>query len=432
MVRGCLLTGVLTVWGVSGSAHAAEVIAIRAERALLDAARGEPGPALIVVRDGRVAEVLAVDAEVPSGPDDSLHEYRFGADATVLPGLIDSHVHLTGDPGGHWWQAAVTTPEYSTAVGLKNAAITVRAGFTTVRDLGAQGQSAQAVRDAIDAGLAIGPRVVAAGKSISIIGGHADVTGFRPEVTEVLSTGACTGATECAARVRALSRGGADVITFTATGGVLSQQNRGFGAHFTDAEMSAIVETAHALGLKVAAHAHGARGVEAAARAGVDSIEHGTFVDAAAIAAMKAAGSYLVPTLGPTIAYRERVGTGVYTPVVEEKIRIRLEATGKNIKAAREAGIPIAFGTDAGVYDHGRNAEEFPLMIQYGGLTPRETLVSATRTAADLLGLADEIGTIEAGKAADLIAVGGDPLADVTALQSIRFVLARGRVVLGE
>jgi imidazolonepropionase-like amidohydrolase len=289
--------------------------------------------------------------------------------------------------------------------------------------------SGQAVRDAIDAGLAIGPRVLAAGKSISIIGGHADVSGFRPEVTEALSTGACTGAVECAARVRELSRAGADVIKFTATGGVLSQQNRGFGAHFTDEEMRAIVETAHTLGLRVAAHAHGARGVEAAARAGVDSIEHGTFVDDAAIKAIKASGAYLVPTLGPTIAYRERVGTGVYTPVVEEKIRIRLDATGKNIQAAHKAGIPIAFGTDAGVYDHGRNAEEFPLMIRYGGLSTQQALVSATRTAAELLGIAEETGTLEPGKAADIVVVSGDPLADITALQRVELVLARGRVV---
>lgn len=408
---------------------AADVTLIRAERVILDAAKGLHGPAQIVVRDGRIAEVLAYDGQFARQPDDSLVTHDFDADVTVLPGLIDSHVHLTGDPGRQWWEAAITTPEYSTAIGIKNAAITVRAGFTTVRDLGSSGQSGQAVRDAIDQGVAIGPRVLASGKSISIIGGHGDVTGFRPEVTEAISAGTCTGAVQCAERVRELSRAGADVIKFTATGGVLSQQDRGFGAHFTDTEMRAIIETARSLGLRVAAHAHGARGVEAAARAGVDSIEHGTFVDEAAIKAMKASGAYLVPTLGPTIAYRERVGTGVYTPVVEEKIRIRLEATGKNIRAAHKAGIPIAFGTDAGVYDHGRNAEEFPLMMQYGGLSAQQALVSATRTAAELLGISDQTGTLEPGKAADILVVSGDPLADVEALQHVRMVLARGRVV---
>jgi imidazolonepropionase-like amidohydrolase len=424
-----LLIIALALVSAAGTAAAADVLVIRAERVILDAAAGHHGPAQIVVRDGRIAEVLPYDGQFQRQDGERLAMHDFDAAFTVLPGLIDSHVHLTGDPGRQWWEAAVTTPEYGTAVGVKNAALTVRAGFTTVRDLGSSGMSGQAVRDAIDAGLAIGPRVLAAGKSISIIGGHADVSGFRPEVTEALSTGACTGAVECAARVRELSRAGADVIKFTATGGVLSQQNRGFGAHFTDEEMRAIVETAHTLGLRVAAHAHGARGVEAAARAGVDSIEHGTFVDDAAIKAIKASGAYLVPTLGPTIAYRERVGTGVYTPVVEEKIRIRLDATGKNIQAAHKAGIPIAFGTDAGVYDHGRNAEEFPLMIRYGGLSTQQALVSATRTAAELLGIAEETGTLEPGKAADIVVVSGDPLADITALQRVELVLARGRVV---
>ncbi|MDZ4349288.1 MAG: amidohydrolase family protein [Xanthomonadaceae bacterium] len=424
-----LLIIALALVSAAGTAAAADVLVIRAERVILDAAAGHHGPAQIVVRDGRIAEVLPYDGQFQRQDGERLAMHEFDAAFTVLPGLIDSHVHLTGDPGRQWWEAAVTTPEYGTAVGIKNAALTVRAGFTTVRDLGSSGMSGQAVRDAIDAGLAIGPRVLAAGKSISIIGGHADVSGFRPEVTEALSTGACTGAVECAARVRELSRAGADVIKFTATGGVLSQQNRGFGAHFTDEEMRAIVETAHTLGLRVAAHAHGARGVEAAARAGVDSIEHGTFVDDAAIKAIKASGAYLVPTLGPTIAYRERVGTGVYTPVVEEKIRIRLDATGKNIQAAHKAGIPIAFGTDAGVYDHGRNAEEFPLMIRYGGLSAQQALVSATRTAAELLGIAEETGTLEPGKAADVIVVNGDPLADITTLQRVELVLARGRVV---
>lgn len=408
-----------------------EIEIIEVGRIIVDAAEGVFGPGRVVVRDGRILAVL--------GAEESFEKYRdqrtrlrfreMEGDFTLLPGLIDSHVHLTGDPGRQWWEAAVTTPEYSTAVGIKNAAITVQAGFTTVRDLGSQGQAGQAVRDAIDDGLVIGPRVLAAGKSISIVGGHGDVTGFRPEVTGALSRGTCTGAVECAARVRELSRAGADVIKFTATGGVLSQQDRGFGAHFTDAEMRAIVETAHSLGLRVAAHAHGARGVEAAARAGVDSIEHGTFVDAAAIEAMKASGAYLVPTLGPTLAYPARLGTGVYTPVVEAKIRVRLEATGRNIRMAKQAGIPIAFGTDAGVFEHGRNAEEFALMMEHGGLSAREALIAATRTAAELLGLAEEIGTLAPGKSADLIVVEGNPLEDITALRRVRLVMARGRVV---
>lgn len=423
-----LLCGCRVLGAAEPESYRVEVIKVG--RIIVDAAQGVFGPGIVVVRDGRIAAVLGPDETFADTKDDAPLRYReLPGDLTLLPGLIDSHVHLTGDPGRQWWEDAVTTPEYDTAVGIKNAAVTVRAGFTTVRDLGSQGQAGQAVRDAIDAGVAIGPRVLAAGKSISIIGGHGDVTGFRPEATEALSAGTCTGAVECAVRVRELSRAGADVIKFAATGGVLSQQDRGFGAHFTGEEMRAIVETAHSLGLRVAAHAHGARGVEAAARAGVDSIEHGTFVDAAAIKAMKASGAYLVPTLGPTLAYRERLGTGVYTPVVEAKIRVRLEATGRNIRMARQAGIPIAFGTDAGVYEHGRNAEEFPLMMQYGGLSAQEALIATTRTAAELLGIADDTGTLAPGKSADLIVVAGNPLEDITALQRIKLVMARGRTV---
>ncbi|MBB5016359.1 metal-dependent hydrolase family protein [Rehaibacterium terrae] len=412
-----------------GHAVAAEVAVIRADRVIVDAAAAPLGPSTLVVRDGRIQALLpGLAAQPPLDEGDTVREFDLRG-KTVLPGLIDSHVHLTLDPGSPWWRQAVTTPEFAAAVGMKNAAVTVRAGFTTVRDLGSPGRAGQAVRDAVAAGLAPGPRILVAGPMISIVGGHGDATGFRPEVTEAIQGHVCTGATECARRVRESARAGVDVIKFAATGGVLSQQDRGLGQHFTDEEMRAIVDTARSLGLKVAAHAHGARGVEAAARAGVDSVDHGTFVDDDAIRAMKAHGTYLVPTLSPTIAYREHVGTGRYTPVVEAKIRIRLEATGRNIRAARQAGIPIAFGTDAGVSDHGRNAEEFPLMLEYGGLTAREALVAATRNAAELLGVAAETGTLEPGKAADIIAVDGDPLDDITALQRVRFVMADGRIV---
>jgi imidazolonepropionase-like amidohydrolase len=415
-------------------AAAAEVLVVRAERVLEDPRRGDPAPRTVVVRDDRIVAVLpgadaAIDAHRRDG--DRLREVRFDASHTVLPGLVDSHVHLTANPDRQWWQSAVVPVEASTINGVVNAAKTVRAGFTTVRDLGAPRQSAYALRDAIARGEVIGPRVLAAGQMISIIGGHGDAgNNFRPEVAEALDAGnTCTGPVQCAERVRRLSRAGADVIKLAATGGVLSQQNRGLDQHFTDEELESIVRTAHALGLKVASHAHGPRGVAASAKAGVDSVEHGTFVDADGIRAMKAGGAWLVPTLSPTIAYREHLGTGRYTPVVEAKIRERLEATGRNIRQAHAAGIRIAFGTDAGVSDHGRNAEEFALMVREGRMTPREALVAATTGAAELLGLADEIGTLAPGKSADLIAVPGDPLADVTVMERVVFVAARGRIV---
>jgi imidazolonepropionase-like amidohydrolase len=411
-----------------------EVLVVRAERVIADPSDGRVVPATLVIREGRIAAVLpGSNAEVtPESGDTTRREFRFGGEATLIPGLVDSHVHLTGNPAPPFWAATVVTPERATTTGVANALKTVQAGFTTVRDLGAPGQAGYALRDAINAGEVIGPRILSAGRMVSIIGGHGDLTGFRPQVIEALDgQNTCTGAVQCAERVRELSRAGADVVKFAATGGVLSQQNRGLDQHFTDEEMQAIVSTAHQLGLKVAAHAHGPRGIEAAARAGVDSIEHGTYVDAAGIRAMKASGSMLVPTLSPTIAYRENLPKGLYTRVVEAKIRQRLEATGKNIAAARAAGLPIAFGTDAGVSEHGRNAEEMPLMVQYGGMDAQDVLVSATRSAAELLGLQDEIGRLAPGFAADLVVVKGDPLADVAALQRdrIRFVMARGTVV---
>jgi imidazolonepropionase-like amidohydrolase len=424
---------ILFLLATTGIAEAAEVLLLRSDRLIVDARTAPRGASTIVVREGRISAILdGIDARPEPAAGDVVREIDLRG-RSVLPGLVDSHVHLTSDPATPWWREAIDTPERAAIIGVRNAALTVRAGFTTVRDLGGSGGAPYALRDAIAAGVVIGPRVLAAGQPISIIGGHGDVNGFRPEVTAVLSSGnTCTGAEQCAARVREMSRAGADVIKLTATGGVLSQQNRGLDQHFTLAELSGIVETAHMLGLKVAAHAHGPRGIEAAALAGVDSIDHGTYIDARGVAAMLKSGSFLVPTLSPTIAYRERLGSGVYTPVVEAKIRQRLEATGRNIAAARKAGLRIAFGTDAGVSDHGRNAEEFPLMVKYGGMSAQDALVAATVEAADLLGLGAEIGTLEVGKSADIIAVDGDPLAAIEALQRVRFVLARGREVRSE
>jgi imidazolonepropionase-like amidohydrolase len=410
-------------------ASAAEVLLLRSDRLVLDPREAPRSAATVVVRGDRIEAILdGLDARPTLAAGDTVREIDLRG-RTVMPGLVDSHVHLTSNPATPWWRGAIDTPEQAAIIGVNNAALTVRAGFTTVRDLGGIRRAPHALRDAIAAGAVPGPRMVIAGKAISIIGGHGDVNGFNPEVTAVLSgDNTCTGPEQCAQRVREASRDGVDVIKITATGGVLSQQNRGLDLHFTEPELKAIMDTAHTLGLKVAAHAHGPRGIEAAARAGVDSIDHGTYIDAKGVEAMLASMTFLVPTLSPTIAYRERVGTGVYTAVVEAKIKQRLEATGKNIAAARRAGIRIAFGTDAGVSDHGRNAEEFPLMVRYGGMSARDAVVAATVVAADLLGLADEIGTLAPGKSADVIAVEGDPLADVAALQQVRFVMARGRI----
>ena len=419
-----LRTLVAALLATASAAHA-ETYAIRAGRVITDAAQPARGPSTILVENGRITAIGAADMAVPAGAT----IVDLGG-KTVLPGLIDAHVHLTSEPGKPFWNEAIETDEHTVAVGLKNAAVTARAGFTTVRDVGSPKLAGFAVRDAVNEGMFPGPRILASGLAISIIGGHGDVSGYRPEVNAALSGGnTCTGVDQCAARVREASRLGADVIKITATGGVLSQQARGLGQHFTDAEMKSIVDTAHGLGLKVAAHAHGARGIEAAANAGVDSIEHGTFADAAAIKAMAAHRTWYVPTLMALVGIDERLGKGVFTPVVEAKVRETLAIRGKALAAATKAGVRIAYGTDSAVYEHGRNGEEGAQMVRYGGMTPQAVLVSATSGAADLLGISDKTGTLGVGKSADLIAVDGDPQSDAGALTRVRYVMAMGRVI---
>jgi len=402
---------------------AAETVAIRAGAVLADAA-GEPsGPATILISDGKIVSITPGAGEVAADRVIDL------SDKTVLPGLIDLHTHLTGDPGGDFWKEATEPDEWGVVVGAKNALVTARAGFTTVREAGSGRDTAFALRRGTAEGLVPGPRVVAAGPALSIIGGHADVNGFRSEVNELLDSGfTCTGPVECAAKVRLASQNGSDVIKITATGGVLSQQGRGLEAHFTFEEMKAIADTAHSLGLKVMAHAHGARGIEQAARAGIDSIEHGTYLDEAAARAMRENGTVLVPTLMALEGVSEGLGKGVYTPVVEDKIRAVQPLMASLVKRAREYGVTVVFGTDAGVFQHGRNAEELELMRRQG-MSDREVLAAATTAAAKVLGMEDQIGRLAPGYSADIIAVDGNPLKDVTVLEDVDFVMVRGRVI---
>lgn len=406
------------------AAASAEIYAVQAGKLIVDAARAPLGASTVIVDNGRIARIE--DGFVaPAGA--TVVDQR---NRTLMPGLIDAHVHLTGDPGTPFWREAIDTDELAAIVGVKNALLTARAGFTTVRDVGAPGNSSFALRDAIRDGIVPGPRIVASGGALSIVGGHGDVSGFRPEVNAALDPGGtCTGTDQCAERVREWAKRGSDVIKITATGGVLSQQGRGLEGHFEPVEIRAITTTAHRLGLKVAAHAHGARGIEDAPRAGVDSIEHGTFADGPALQAMKADGTWLVPTLMALSGVRDRLGKNIFTPVVEAKTRQAITQWGTALAAARRAGVRIAFGTDSGVFEHGRNGEEAELMVRLGGMTPREVMISATTGAADLLGIANEVGTLEAGKSADLIAVEGDPLADATAVTRVRYVMTRGKPI---
>lgn len=422
------LTKFLTGTAIAAAAFAAQSASaqttyIHAGSVIADAAGRASGPATIIVTDGKI---VSIEEGYLNAPDGTVMVHL--PDKTVLPGLIDLHVHLTGDPGGDFWKEAIEPAEWGVVLGTKNALKTLKAGFTTVREAGSAQHTAFALRRGTAEGIIPGPRIIAAGPPLAIVGGHGDISGFLPEVNALLASGySCTGAVECAEKVRRASQNGADTIKITATGGVLSQQGRGLEAHFTDVEMKSIADTAHSLGLKVMAHAHGARGVEAAARDGIDTIEHGTFADAQAIRVMKANNTVLVPTLMAFKGVSEGLGKGIYTPVVEDKIRETLSYVGKAVTEAKRQGVTVAFGTDAGVFAHGRNAGEFRL-LRDAGLTNREALASATTVAAKVLEMDNQIGRIAPGYSADLIAVAGNPLEDITVLENVGWVMVRGQV----
>jgi len=396
---------------------------------------GKPprGPSTIVVQDGRIVSV----GDGIAAPDGSANVRVVSLlDKTVLPGLIDSHVHLTSDTGGIESQLEEVTlsPAAQAFNAEANGMKTLRAGFTTVRNLGDTDGATLALRDAIAAGKVNGPRIVDAGNSISGSAGHMDSSlGFRDELRPMFASAGntCNGADDCRRAVRLQIARGADVIKFASTGGVNSRIGAGLGRQMFDDEARAIVETAHMFGKKVAVHAHGADGIALALDAGADSIEHGTILTDAAIAAWgRHKAAYYVPTLSTVNGYKERLtaNANAYAPDVLEKIKWRISITGQALRTLVPKGVRIAFGTDAGVSKHGRNADEFELMVA-NGMTPVAALQAATVNAADLLGLQDEIGTIEPGKSADIIAVAGDPLNDVTVLKRVDFVMARGRVL---
>src|SRR6476469_3759494 len=424
-----LLAGAAAL-SIAAVAHA-ETYAIQAGRLIVDAAQPARGNSTVIVENGRVARIEP-GFTMPAGAIVVDERSR-----TVMPGMTDALVHLTGTSGQPWYTEFTKKQSvpYRTTVGLTHALDMARAGFTSVRDLGGDTSAVTAMRDAVTEGRFPGPRIKVSGAPLSIIGGHADAaTALPPALAAAineahLNPSVCTGAAECQKVVRQLAAAGVDVIKFMATGGVLDPGAMGLEQHFTDEEMKAICDMAHAMHLKVAAHAHGARGILAATNAGVDSIEHGTFLDDAGARAMKARGTYYSATLMAFSGVQSIMGSGKLTPEMEAKARQTFAVWGKGLNLAYRSGVKIALGTDSAVAPHNQANKELELMVTKGGMTPRDALIAATKGGPDLLDISNETGTLDPGKSADLIAVEGDPLVDPTAVQRVDYVMVRGRPI---
>jgi imidazolonepropionase-like amidohydrolase len=397
--------------------------------ALLDRPGEAPrGPSTVIVRGGRIEAIR--DGFV--APTDGARLIDLKREF-VLPGLIDAHVHMFSDDDKMRARLEVLNRDVEDAllIGVDNARRTLEAGFTTVRDLGSDVHSITALRDGIAAGLVAGPTIVAAGQGLSGTGGHADAANNTNRDIEDLrrarARNLCNGADDCRRAVRSQISQGADVIKFTATGGVMSNIAGGLGRQMFDDEMKAIVDTAHLFGRKVAAHAHGEDGIAAALRAGVDSIEHATYTSAETNALFKKSNAWLVPTMVAPHAALAQARAGTTSRATLAKAEETVAAHNGNIAKAIKDGVRIAFGTDSGVSAHAQNAKEFALLVK-AGLTPAAAIRSATIDAATLLSREKELGSLEPGKQADIVAVATSPLDDVTVLERVRFVMRRGVV----
>lgn len=413
----------------------AEALVLHCGELLTVPGRPATRQATALVKDGRIVRIapgfLAPDALGPDGAGAEVIDLK---DRFVLPGFIDCHTHITWEMSRNSRLEGVEKSDADQALdGVVFARRTLEAGFTTIRNVGSTGRASFSLRDAINAGKVVGPRILEAGQAITPTGGHGDGThGYREGLFEMPGAmqGVADGPDECRKAVRAQVKRGADVIKLTATGGVLSATGAGLAQAFDDDELKAICETAHHLGRKVAAHAHGADGIKAALRAGVDSIEHGTFLDDEAIALFKERGAFYVPTIlaGVTVGEIAAAPDSYFLPAVKAKALQVGPVIQSAFAKAYKAGVRVAFGTDSGVSHHGENGREFLLMVEQG-MKPEEAIVAATVGAAELCGLSKEIGTIEAGKAADIVAVKGNPLEDIARIRDVRFVMRDGRVV---
>lgn len=376
---------------------------------------------VVVIQGNRIVSVSSGEAAPAAGAT----QIDLG-NATLLPGLIDVHTHLTSNAGGGGYEAlGISTPR-AALIGAKNARLTLMAGFTTVRDVGAEGYADVALRDAINAGDVIGPRMKVSGPPLGITGGHCDSNLLPPEF-HFSAEGVADGVDAVKHKVREVVKYGADVVKFCASGGVFSKGDNPMLEQYSPAEMEALVTEAHRLGRRVATHAHSALAIRDAVRAGVDSVEHGIFLDEEGIQLMKEHKTFLVPTSYPLFWFEENAPKMHLPPWVTEKAAVIIPAAKKNMAAAFRSGVRVALGTDAGVYPHGENGGEFWAMVKLG-MTSVEALRAGSVNAAELMGLSDSIGSISPGKLADIVAVEGDPLNDVSLLRNVQFVMKDGVV----
>jgi imidazolonepropionase-like amidohydrolase len=384
----------------------------------------EPADQTIVISGDRITSI-APTSSTPKQPGDIEIDLR---SLTVLPGLIDVHTHLTDDNNFDPYHELSTSVAMSALIGARNARVTLEAGFTTVRNVGAAGYADVDLRDAISAGLIEGPHMQVSGPLIGITGGHCD-DNLLPYAYHQTADGVADGVEAVQHKVREVIKYGADLIKICATGGVLSRGDDPQAAQYTLEEMKAIVADAHRLGRKVAAHAHGSQGILWATEAGVDSIEHGSYMNDEDIAAMKQRGTYFVPT-AYLVDWMQQ--NGHLPPFYAQKMKDVSIVEKANAKKAIAAGVKVALGTDAAVYPHGLNAHELDVYVNQFGMSPLAALQTGTLNAADLMGWTNQTGSLEAGKWADIIAVSGDPLKDVRILQHVTFVMKSGVVYKNE
>jgi imidazolonepropionase-like amidohydrolase len=403
--------------------HAGALLAVPGEEAVRNKTIVIAGDRIARIEDGFVAAAdIAADAVLIDW-----------SELFVLPGLMDMHVHLLGELGPDSRTNMLTeTTSMRALKGASHAHRTLAAGFTTVRDLGGEPEAIFALRDAVAKGVVPGPRIIAAGSALAATGGHGDVDGVKAELLDLWTPETiCDGPHDCRRATRYAIKYGADWIKITATGGVLSDTATGTDQQMTDDELNEIMQTAHSLGVKVAAHAHGTDGINAALRAGVDSIDHGSFLDRESIRLFRRSGAFLVPTILPSHKVPPMMEENpFFTEAIKEKARAASKASFENVREAHAGGVRIAFGTDTGVTKHGDNAEEFALLVSIG-MTEMEAIRAATVAAAELIGMSDDLGTIEAGKIADIIAVGESPLSDITVLENVAAVIKSGTMLKG-